>query len=66
MRISIPQFWQSATVKIPPGEYEMTDPRLNGMGEHLVRTGQAEVLPEAEPANEAAPRRRRRRKGGET
>lgn len=58
MRISIPQFWQSATVRIEPGEYEMTDPRLNGMGEHLVRTGQAEVLPET--TDETAPRKRRK------
>lgn len=60
MYIRIPHFWQSATIRIEPGDYEMTDPRLNGMGEHLVRTGQAEVLPEAEPSDEAAPRRRRK------
>lgn len=51
MRIRVNNHWRSTQGYIAPGDYDSEDPALLGMGEYLIKAGDAHALPEDIPAD---------------
>ena len=52
MKIKVKHFYQNMTgLRVYPGEYDASDPALDGKAEYLVENGHAEVISSAPEVN---------------